>query len=391
MQTSQPSEPSRGDLIDLHGPAAAGGVVPAEQLKIDVTRKRPKSPGYWRQTWRRFRKNWLALLALGLVVLLALVAIFSPAIVGTKPLVVRYKGDYYFPAMGYFEESWENPVFQKDRFRKQYRSKLYEKDPDAWAIWPLVFQDPGRRVKANEWPGREANPNRDRGVPSKMNLFGTNNNGVDVFAQMVHGTRTALLVGFISMGIAASIGVTVGAIAGYFGGWIDAVLSRLIEVVICVPTLVLILALIAIVERVQTWHLMAIIGVTGWTSIARLTRGEFLRLRDFEFVQAARVTGVSTPGIIFRHILPNAIAPVLVPVTFGIAGAILVESSLSYLGFGPPGVPSWGAMLSEGRRNTDMYWLILYPGLAIFVAVLCYNLVGEGLQEATDPRLRERD
>ena len=362
-------------------------MVPADL----ITKKIPKSPGFWKQTWRRFRKNRLALAALLLVVALGLVALFSPAIVGTKPLVVRYKGSLYFPAMGYFSSDWENPIFQKDRFRRQYRTKLFEKDPDAWAIWPLVFQDPGRRLKANEWPGQPANPNRDRGVPSAQNLFGTNSAGIDVFAQMVHGTRTALLVGFISMGIATLIGVTIGATAGYFGGWIDSVLSRLIEVVICIPTLVLILALIATVEKQQIWHIMAIIGITGWTGIARLTRAEFLRLRDFEFVQAARVTGVSTPRIVFRHILPNAIAPVLVPVTFGIAGAILIESSLSYLGFGPPGVPSWGAMLSEGRRNTNMYWLILYPGLAIFLAVLCYNLVGEGLQEATDPRLRERD
>ena len=387
MQSSQPPEASRGELVDVLGPAAAGGVVEPSQLST-----RPvKSPGYWKQTWRRFRKNKLAVLALLCVTFLAVVAVFSPAIVGTKPIVVQYKGELYFPALGYFNDAWENPVFQADRFRGRYRAKLPEKDPDGWAVWPLVFQDPLRRVKADEYPGRPANPARDRGRPSSLNFFGTNSDGIDVFAQMVHGTRTALLVGFVSMGIAGFIGITIGATAGYFGGWIDVLLSRLIEVVICIPSLVLILALIATVERQQTWHIMAIIGITGWTSIARLTRGEFLRLRDLEFVQAARVTGISTPRIIFRHILPNAIAPALVPITFGIAGAILLESSLSYLGFGPPGVPSWGKMLSEGRSNQQMYWLILYPGLAIFLAVLCYNLVGEGLQEATDPRLRERD
>ena len=374
---------------DLIATAPKGGSTgPAAGMAIA---KVPKSPSFWRQTWRRFRKNRLALAALGMVGLLSLVALLSPAIVGTKPIVAHYQGETYFPALGYFSDSWENPVFQRDKFRKRYRQNLYKKDPDAWAIWPLVFQDPGRRVRADEWPGQPANPNRDRGKPSALNFFGTDARGVDVFAQMVHGTRTALLVGFVSMGLAAAIGITIGAVAGYFGGWIDAVLSRLIEVVICVPTLVLILAMIAIVDRVEIYHLMAVIGITGWTTIARLTRGEFLRLRDLEFVQAARVSGESTPRIIFRHILPNAIAPVLVPITFGIAAAILIESSLSYLGFGPPGVPSWGAMLSEGRSNTEMYWLILYPGLAIFLAVLCYNLVGEGLQEATDPRLRERD
>ena len=373
-------------------PAAVQGEIVEGAVSADdlAPARPPKSPGFWKETWRRYRSNRLALVALLLIVLLGLVALLSPAIAGTKPVVVKYKGELYFPAMSYFNESWENPIFQKDRFRQRYRAKLGQKDPESWAIWPLVFQDPLRRVKAEEWPGRPGNPARSEGRPSSLNFLGTDSIGRDVFAQMVHGTRTALLVGFVSMGIAALIGITVGAMAGYFGGWIDAVLSRLIEVVMCVPTLILILALVALIERTTIWHMMAIIGATGWTGIARLTRGEFLRLRDSDFVQAARVTGESTARIIFKHILPNAIAPVLVPITFGIAGAILIESGLSYLGFGPPGVPSWGRMLSEGRANYQMWWMIVFPGLGIFFAVLAYNLVGEGLQEATDPRLRER-
>ncbi|TWT96713.1 Inner membrane ABC transporter permease protein YejE [Botrimarina colliarenosi] len=335
----------------------------------------------------------LAMLALVYVVALAVIAVFSPMIVGTKPIVCRYKGQIYFPALAYYNRSWEPAVFQRDRFRNVYVGNLKEKDPDSWAIWPPLYQDPNRRVREGEWPGQPENPTRDEGSPNRFNWLGTNRAGVDVLAQMVHGARTALLVGFVSMGIAASIGVVVGALAGYFGGWIDMALSRLIEVVMCIPALVLILALIAILERPTIWHLMAVLGVTGWTGIARLTRAEFLRLKELDYVTAARALGVGQSQIMFRHVLRNAMAPVLVPITFGIASAILTESALSFLGFGsPPPNPSWGTLLNAGRSAIQqMWWLIVFPGIAIFLTVLAYNLIGEGLQEATDPRLSEAD
>jgi peptide/nickel transport system permease protein len=349
-----------------------------------------KSPGFWKETWGQFRRRKLAMIALYFVGFLALVALLSPAIAGTKPVVCRYKGHIYFPCMGYFNPRWENPIFQIDKFRKRYPENLKEKDPDSWAIWPLTYNDPYRRVYENEWPERPGNPSRDEGDPSALNWFGTDQTGVDVFAQMVHGTRIALLVGFVSMSLAAVIGILVGALSGYFGGWTDTLLSRLTEVVMCVPTLVLILALIAIIEQPTIWHLMAVIGITGWTGIARLTRAEFLKLKEMDYVAAARTTGLGQTRIIFRYILPNALAPILVPITFGIAAAILIESGLSYLGFGaPPPNPSWGTLLSAGRTNYQMWWLILFPGIAIFLTVLSYNLIGEGIQEATDPRLRE--
>ena len=259
----------------------------------------PKSPGFWKEAWRRFRTRKLAMLALAFVVLLAVVAIFSPAIAGTKPVVVKYKGHLYFPAMAYFNPAWENPVFAQDKFRKRYPNNLEEKDPDHWAIWPLNFNDPYRRVRDDEWPDRPGNPSQDEGKPSELNWFGTDQRGVDVFAQMVHGSRIALLVGFVSMGIASAIGIVVGALAGYFGGWVDTLLSRLIEVVLCIPTLVLILALLAIIEQVTIWHMMAIIGSTNWTSIARLTRAEFLKLKQMDFVSAARATGIGPIRIMF--------------------------------------------------------------------------------------------
>ncbi|WP_417847921.1 ABC transporter permease [Thalassoglobus sp.] len=358
--------------------------------KPDITieiAKLKKSPGFWKEAWGQFRQRKLAMTALAFVLFLALVAFFSPAIVGTKPIIAKYKGNIYFPAMGYFSPSWE-AVFTKDHFQMRYPNTLKEKDPESWAIWPLNFNDPTRQVEEDEWPGRPANP--QAGEPSSLNFFGTDTRGVDVFAQMVHGTRTALLVGFVSMGIASAIGITLGALAGFFGGWVDTIISRIIEVVMCIPALVLILALIAVIESPNIWQMMAVIGMTGWTGIARLTRAEFLKLKQMEYVAAARVLGVPNSRIMYKYLLPNALAPVLVPITFGIAAAILIESGLSYLGFGaPPPNPSWGKLLRLGQSNYQNWWLILFPGLSIFFTVLAYNLIGEGLQEATDPRLRE--
>lgn len=355
----------------------------------DSTVTPTKSLGFWSEAWLRFRQRKLGMTALIFVGFLAVVALFAPAIAGTKPIVCRYKGNIYFPALGYFRPQWENPVFQQDKFRKRYPKNLKEKDPESWAIWPLVYQDPYRRVREGEWEGQPGNPAQDQGEPSRYNWFGTDTRGVDVFAQMVHGTTIALSVGFVSMGIASFIGITFGAIAGYVGGWTDMLLSRVIEVVMCIPTLILILALLAIVDQPTIWHMMAVIGCTGWTGIARLTRAEFMKLKQTEFTSAARALGFRPTRIVFRHILPNAMTPVLVPISFGIAAAILIESGLSFLGFGtPPPSPSWGTLLSSGRSNLEMWWLTVFPGIGVFGAVLAYNLIGEGLQQAIDPRLR---
>lgn len=350
----------------------------------------PRSRGFWAEAWVRFRRRRLAMIALGYVIVLAIVGLLSPAIVGTRPIVCKYKGRIYFPALAYYNRSWEPTIFFRDKFRQRYPENLKKRDPQSWAIWPLIYQDPYRRVGDNEWPGQPGNPTGASGRPNRYNLMGTTQEGIDVFAQMVHGARTALLVGFVSTGVAALIGIVIGAFAGYLGGWVDIVLSRLIELVMCVPTLVLILALLAIIDKPTIWHVMLVIGVTGWTGIARLTRAEFIRLKNTEFVMAAQALGAGGLRIIFRHILPNALAPVLVPISFGVASAILIESGLSFLGFGPPPPhPSWGTLLNAGRTNLQMWWLILFPGAAIFLTVLAYNLIGEAIQEATDPRLRE--
>ena len=228
-----------------------------------------RSHGFWAEAWRRYRCRPLAVGGLAFVGFLVVVAAFAPAIAGTKPVLCRYKGRLYAPCLGYFDRRLEPAIFTKDKFRGTYPRNLAAKDPDSWALWPLFFQDPYRSVRNDEWPGRLENPAMDQGRPSWNNLFGTDQAGVDVLAKMVHGTTVALLVGFVSMGIAGTIGVVVGAVGGYFGGWIDMLTSRVTEIVMCVPTLVLILSIVAIIEKPTIWHTMAIIGFTGWTGIAQ--------------------------------------------------------------------------------------------------------------------------
>lgn len=355
-----------------------------------MPKNKKASAGFWSDAWRRFRKRRIALAALGFVGLMALLAVLSPVIAGTKPIVLHYKGQTYFPALGYFSRGWESPIQPAEDFFGRYDEELLAKDPDAWALWPLIYQDPKRPVYGNEWPGVERNPGESDGPPSRSNWFGVYKRGVDVFTRMLHGTRVTLLIGFVSTGVAALIGITVGALAGYLGSWVDAVLSRLIEVVMCIPPLVLVLALLAVIEKPTIWHVMLVLGATGWTGIARLTRAEFLKLKSQDFVTAARALGAGGVRIMSRHVLRNALAPVLVPITFGIAGAILTESALSFLGLGPADSLSWGRLLQAGREsNNEHWWLILFPGAAIFLTVLAYNLIGEALQEATDPRLKQ--
>lgn len=348
----------------------------------------PRSRGYWREVWRRYRKSRLGMLALGVVAFLALVAALAPCIAGTRPILCRYQGRWYFPVLYYYNRAWENPIFFREGFKISHYEKGLKRDPRFIVIWPIFYADPYRRVENGEWHGRPADPGNS--PPTRRNPFGTDQLGRDVLARMVHGTSIALLVGFVAMGIAGAIGILVGVLAGYFGGWVDAVLSRFIDLMMSIPPIVLILALIAILERPTIWHLMAVIGCTRWESIARYVRAEFLRLKEVEFVSAARALGASAPRIMFRHMLPNAMAPVIVALTFGIAGAILLESGLSFLGLGSDAsTPSWGRILNDGfLTQLTQWWLVVFPGLGIFTAVLFYNLAGDSFQEASDPRLR---
>jgi len=225
--------------------------------------------------------------------------------------------------------------------------------------------------------------------PSAAHPFGTDQLGRDVLSRMIWGSRISLKVGFVATGIAMLIGTILGALSGYYGRWVDAVIMRFVDIMLCFPTFFLILAVIAILEP-SIWNIMIVIGLTGWMGITRLVRADFISLKERDFVAAARVIGAGDLRIIFAHILPNAMASVLVATTLGVAGAILTESALSFLGIGvQPPTPSWGNILTAGKDNIDIaWWLSLYPGLAILITVLGYNLLGEGIRDSLDPRLR---
>ena len=225
--------------------------------------------------------------------------------------------------------------------------------------------------------------------PSLQNWFGTDELGRDVFSRILLGARISLKVGFVAVGIAVTIGTVVGLLSGYYSGLVDATLMRLVDIMLCFPAFFLILAVITFLEP-SIWYIMMVIGLTGWMGVARLVRAETLSIREMDYILAARCIGCSNARIIFRHILPNAISSVLVSATLGVAGAILTESALSFLGIGvQPPTPSWGNILTSGKDYIEFaWWLSLFPGLAILVTVLAYNLLGEGIRDALDPRVK---
>ena len=226
--------------------------------------------------------------------------------------------------------------------------------------------------------------------PSARHLFGTDDLGRDVFTRMLYGAGISLKVGFVAVGIAVVIGTLLGAVSGYYGGIVDIVIMRFVDIMLCFPSFFLILAVIAFMEP-SIFNIMAVIGFTSWMGITRLVRAEFLSLKERDFVLAVKAMGAGAPRIIFGHILPNAMAPVLVAATLGNASAVLTESALSFLGIGvQPPTPSWGNMLTQGQSVLGIaWWLSFFPGMAILVTVLGYNLLGEGIRDAIDPRLRQ--
>lgn len=224
--------------------------------------------------------------------------------------------------------------------------------------------------------------------PAASHPLGTDELGRDVFARMLHGARVSLLVGFTATAIAVVVGSLLGALAGYFGGAIDWIVSRTIEIVLCFPFLFLVLGIVALF-RPSLYTVMIALAATSWTNEARYVRGEFVRIREVEYAEAARASGARHLRIIFRHLLPNALAPVFVSASFGVAFAIMAESALSFLGMGVAlPTASWGSILASAYAHIDYaWWLVLFPGLAIFTTVAAFNVVGERLRDALDPRV----
>ena len=350
-------------------------------LNFEIPETQPEVKGevpntYWKMVSYHFKKKKLAVLGLWVTIFLFFVAGFAPLLASDKPILFYHQGKVYFPVFSGADKVgsfiWKD-MKKKAPFIYQHVTGKEE----AIAIWPVVKYSP-----------TEYNLLEYLSPPDVKHWFGTDDSGRDVLSRMIHGARISLQVGFVAVGIAMLIGVLLGALAGYFGGWADIVISRAIEIMLTIPTFFLIIAIIAFLPP-SIYNIMAVIGLTGWTGFARFVRAEFLKLKQLDFITALRALGASHRRIIFLHMLPNAMAPVLVSAVFGIAGAILTESSLSFLGFGvPPPTPSWGDILSQSRDYIEFaWWLTVFPGFAIFMSITAYNLVGEGLRDAMDPKL----
>jgi peptide/nickel transport system permease protein len=299
----------------------------------------------------------------------AVVAALAMALVATRSATTLVNYDTYLepPPGGRVEAVWT----------------LIPWGPD-FSRTDLYTRPPGTRV-ADLRTGLQNTPLAGAGF-----VLGTDAVGKDVLSQMLWACRLSISIGLVSTGISLMIGITLGALAGYYGGKFDLLLYRLVEIFMAIPVLFLLIVAAGVLPR-NIYVMMALIGCVGWTGAARFTRAEFLKLRNQDFVQAAKALGLPLRSILFKHMLPNGVTPVLVDASFAVAAAILAEATLSYLGLGPDGQPSWGKLLSNatGETGTFIWWLAIFPGLAIFLTVLAYNMLGEELRDAIDPKLRK--
>ena len=361
-------------------------------------RQKRQSPGYWAIVWTQLKKNRDAMVGLWIIAAIVLTALLSPLIANDQPIAVKYKGRVHFPAFTTYVDVWVPWQSMRNAMKSW---KVGDSFPfgDHYTdledlTWKRALAQDGGNVAWSLMPPVPWHPNRfdDTAVkkhPDDLHLLGTDDTGRDVLARVIHGCAVAVLVGIISMGIASFIGITLGVTAGYFGGRVDLVLSRFTEIIMCFPTFFVIIAVISFLEK-SILNIMMVIGLFGWTGIYRLIRGEVLKCKALDYVMAAKALGIPTNRIMFRQILPNAVAPVFVSVAFGIAGAVLTETSLSFLGFGDTSMPSWGEIVSQGRQYVThgLTYLVIWPGLTIFITLTAFNLFGQGLRDAMDPRLR---
>ena len=355
---------------------------------------------------------------------LMVAAAFAPLIANTHPLLMRAGGRLQSPALAHLTTA---DVVLMCVFVAGAALLVARCAPRTWvvaaaatlagsALLGAAFTDPpvltvheqyreAARAGEIEWaihapvPWSPKDYQRDAGdtgleaplsaPDDRTHWFGTDENGADVLSRMVHASRIALGIGLVATGIAMLIGIVVGGLMGWFSGAVDLVGMRLVEIFEAVPTLFLLLTFVAFFGR-SLYLLMVIIGLTGWTGYARFVRAEFLRLREQDYVQAAVACGLPLYSILFRHMLPNGVAPILVAASFGIASAILAEAMLSFLGLGLVDDPSWGQMLNQAvRSSTFNWWMAVFPGGAIFLTVFAYNLIGEALRDAIDPYLSQ--
>ncbi|MFH1437020.1 MAG: ABC transporter permease [Pseudomonadota bacterium] len=311
-------------------------------------------------------------ICVAVVLTYALMALFADFIASDMPILLNYEGKTYWFA------NLSEPKELKDLDNITLMS-LMVKDED-WGIFPPVPYGP---LQSKVGGDIEA-----LGAPSARHIMGTDDRGRDVLARVVHGARISLLIGFVAVFIYVVIGIFLGAVAGYYGGWLDNVISRVIETMMSFPTFFFILIIQGLLQRSSILQIMIVIGLTRWTDVARLVRAEVLKVKNENYILAAKAMGLSSGRVLLRHVLPNSIGPVMVAASLGIAGTVLIEAALSFLGFGtPPPSPSWGEMLTQAYENPHCWWLMVMPGAALFTTVLSYNLIGEALRDSVDPRL----
>jgi len=394
-----------------------------ETAATDASAQQPdRSQGYARRVLRDTFLRWGARLGLAWIGLLAVLAVFAPFLASSHPLLLSEDGEWRSPVLEHLGAGDVAllalfagviallPLSIAPRFKLLALLALTLLGGGSAA---LSLQPPALTIHAQyreaeaagryDWLLRAPIPYspkdylRDHGdtgleaplASSRGHLFGTEENGADVLSRMIHASRIALGIGFVATGIAMLIGVIIGGLMGYFSGLADIVGMRLVEIFEAVPTLFLLLTFVAFFGR-SLYIMMVIIGVTSWPGYARYVRAEFLRLREQEFVQAAEACGLSLWSILFRHMLPNGVAPILVAASFGVASAILAETTLSFLGLGLIDDPSWGQMLNQAvKSSTFNWWMAAFPGGAIFLTVFAYNLIGEALRDAIDPYLKK--
>jgi peptide/nickel transport system permease protein len=434
----------------------------SQQAKVAT--KKGGDQSYWSIVKRQFRKNRLAVWSLRMLYLIIIIGLLADVLANDKPLFCKYKGNTYFPVFHSYLVDLSISTWPNDLVNADWRNLKY----DAVVFPPVPYSPSAPDYDNSDYKS----PFGQQTVPSLRwkHFLGTDQLGKDVLSGLIHGTRIAMLVGVISMGLASLIGIFLGALAGYYGDegfkisrirlilnllmipfalfWafstrsyiikdalhlsfgkfcfqmlfsfgifalfmcipnllafplkfipflkkkitvpLDIIISRVIEILNSIPTLLLILSICAIVEKPNILLIMVIIGFTGWTGIARYIRAELLKVRSLEFIEAAQSLGFNEMRIILRHAIPNSLTSVLITVAFGVASAILTESSLSFLGIGTSAdVITWGKVLGEARAFAGAWWLAIFPGAAIFVTVTIFNLIGDGLTDAMDPRQKQ--
>ena len=370
--------------------------------------------------WRKTLQGVGVKMGLAWIAILIFSAVFAPFLANSMPLIMSKEGDISAPVLQYLsvEDVWvlssfflalaayRLPIgngkrillFLLGSLLVAVLANLFVKPPVLviyddfripaytavnWRIMPPIPYAPTDYLRDLGSKGLEA----PLATAGHFHLMGTEENGADVLSRMIHASRISLSIGLIASGIALLIGVVVGGLMGYFSGIVDMLGMRLVEIFEDIPTLFLLLTFVAFFGR-SLYMMMVIIGVTGWSGYARFVRTEFLKLRQQDYVQAAVASGLPLTSILFRHMLPNGVAPLLVAVSFGIAGAILSEATLSFLGLGVVDAPSWGQMLDQAVKSSSFnWWMAVFPGGAIFLTVFAYNLIGEAFRDAIDPKL----